>query len=804
MWAGLWFGGVLAWVLTAWPDLRSGVTGLDVPRPLECWFGVGALGLGFLLGRIVRRSRLTLLVAGIGVAVASVVIALGTAMRLARPGELEFALALAASAGLALGALAPAFSARGRLLALVATLVGAMGVVAAEHFAGARISPVLRDALLVMLPAIAMFVATPRAGRRPWPVSLWSLLPAAAVAVGGVTLARAALPSARLPDEVVAASAVRFTRLQVNAGAAAIYDRSTQEMQLWHDGVLVDAEGPDRPQSPFLATILAGTLRSGDRVLVLGTGTGRLPVALQRAGLATCDVVDWRTTARPLQRRLVGVGPVADPRDADPSDGVGAESAASARQFARYGCRETLRRLPDGARQAVVLAEPLHAGAVWQCGVDAQAELRRVVGNGLLVQPFAMDRVSPSMLRALLAAAAHVHPWNGVLRVGDCAALLSAPRAPSWSQLPSFESWPELARWQAHEAHLGAASDLQRTWLGTVIAELEPSDPASASATDSGATSGPNPAPDSVSGADSGRRATLRVLHACLRPAPAMEPARSSQFLWWVDVRSRVRAAERTLRAAAVADGQRVRPATLPFLPLGSPSALLQAALALPDDDDVRFASPDVAALAAFAIDPTVFTNRPPVFAELPLPRRETGDLEELAGLPAPERLRELCSDTGAFATALRVRFPSACARALVAGLAAGPLPENQQATLRRLADPFVLAMAGEALAGRDAVGELLGLWRGDLAMPRALAAMVRAPQKERMTLAAALAGRRDALAVGTLADLLQDEAVDVRVVAAGSLRATAGDRIAYDPKWSRSKRFLAAERVRALHNRAP
>ncbi|MCA8975283.1 MAG: hypothetical protein KDC98_11205, partial [Planctomycetes bacterium] len=193
-----------------------------------------------------------------------------------------------------------------------------------------------------------------------------------------------------------------------------------------------------------------------------------------------------------------------------------------------------------------------------------------------------------------------------------------------------------------------------------------------------------------------------------------------------------------------------------------------------------------------------------PVFADLPRPNRERGDLEDFSRLPGPERLVELAVGSDPLAIALRARFPSRCARALLAALVAGPLDRPRVEALRELADPFVLEAAGRALGGRGALVELLGLWRGDLPFPAALEGLLHGAADDRFALAVALAGRRDSGSMLALADLLLDEASSVRRAAGGSLATTTKDTVAYDADWPRSRRFLAAERVRAMHNRGP
>ena len=63
------------------------------------------------------------------------------------------------------------------------------------------------------------------------------------------------------------------------------------------------------------------------------------------------------------------------------------------------------------------------------------------------------------------------------------------------------------------------------------------------------------------------------------------------------------------------------------------------------------------------------------------------------------------------------------------------------------------------------------------------------------------------ALALGfqpLLADLMTDEDREVCALAGAALRATLGDRVPFDPQWSKSRRLEAASRLLELHNRRP
>jgi hypothetical protein len=192
------------------------------------------------------------------------------------------------------------------------------------------------------------------------------------------------------------------------------------------------------------------------------------------------------------------------------------------------------------------------------------------------------------------------------------------------------------------------------------------------------------------------------------------------------------------------------------------------------------------------------------VLQGLPRPLADPGALEDFAFLPDGPRLAALCSENSPLATALRVRFGSRCARALVGELARAPLPAAGLQALRQLADTFVLREAGQALRGRGAVRELLSLWRADLPMPAALEELLRGSPADRAGFAAALGGRLDRRSVAALAGLLAAPEAEVRVAAGEALRASFGELVPYDPDAPPSALNAAADRVRSLHNRTP
>ncbi|MBX3461667.1 MAG: HEAT repeat domain-containing protein [Planctomycetes bacterium] len=588
-----------------------------------------------------------------------------------------------------------------------------------------------------------------------------------------------------LPPRGDGADAARRLVLAVAGETRAVYQRATQAVQLTVAGEVVDRVGPDHAGAELAATVATLLAVPGDRTLVLGAGTGRLADALLATGRHEVEVVDARGDDPTVVAALRGDGPVpaATPVAADPR----------VRREVR-SWRQALDRLDAGARQCIVVGELPHAAASIQSTLELQLALRRVAGHGFVLQQLALDLVPAGTLRALLGAAAAAHPWNAVLAVGDDALLLSATAPPSWPGEAAPRAWTADARWLAHRAHLGSVADVRRAVLGTV----SPSAAAQA-------RSDLDPPPP---GGERGRRSALSVLHELLQPTPAPAATEAdSLLLRWLGHSADLRLAVAELRrlGAEPADVARAQALAVRWLPAGAPAAALQAALGLPAAGDAPLVDPALACRRAHAIDPTFWLDLPPPLAGLPKPLAARGDLEDLARLPAPNRLAAACVGGSPTAVALRVRFATPCARALVEQLAAGPLSAAATEALRELADPFVLAEAARGLAARDGLLELLSLWRRDLPMPAALAELLRhGDDAVRARIVPALGGRRDAESLHALAGCLEAPAVELRRAAAMALQATFGDRIAYDPEWPGSARIEAADRVRALHNRTP
>jgi hypothetical protein len=732
-----------------------------------------ALAVGVPLGAVLRAAfgRLAVVIAGGGVAAA-----LGFALP-AAPGEgLIRAAVLFVLVGCALGSALAA----GAAAALWATI--GLGAVLAGAATGSleSVPPPLRAAG----GGLALALLFTRAAGLAW----------LAVAAAGTAL----LVATAGPQPAAAAESGALRRLAVCRGSAAEYLPRTQRLQLVVDGRCVDAVGPDRRHPELCATLAAALRPDADAVLVLGVGTGTtaraaataLPRARHRTG------VD-RTANDALRACFLGEGPL-------PSRGE--PPVLDARPG---GLRRLLRTGPPASADVVLFAEPLHPGLAFTATHDFQRELRAVAGTGLTIQPFYLDDAPPALLTDLLAAAAAVHPWVFVYLAGGCAALVTSglePDAPA--------PLAGAASWLGHAAGLGGAADVALACLGRV----PPQTPARGedelllllravrgTAAENLAVLGASIVTDDLGRVRLAATAAAPGAFAELRRHLGAHP--DSVLLRRLDLDARLADAEAAVRRLPDASDQSQAAAAAfaaGFVHVGCPSALLHAALALPNRQGDRLAEPEAAAAIAVAIDPGVFAAVPPVLAGLPRPAPGTSPLEGFAVLPEPARLAALGAGDGALAVALRARFPSRCAHALVEVRKSRRWTPAEVEALRQLADPFVLAAAGEVLRRQAAARELLSLWRGDLAMPVALADLARGTPVERVALAQALACRADARSLAALADALVDLDVAVRTAAGAALLRTAGDRVPYDPEWPRSRLLAAAERVRTLHNRLP
>ena len=561
--------------------------------------------------------------------------------------------------------------------------------------------------------------------------------------------------------------------LQEAGAARAIYVRSTQELQLRLDGEVVAAAGPDRNEEPLLAAILHAVVHAGDRVLLLGGGTGRVGASLKRSGRCEIEAATAWPELAALQAAVAGDGPVQQPSDPN--------------QVAAMPWQKALSSLPSNSRQVLVLGELPSRATTHRATDTFQRQLRRVAGDGLVCQPIALDRISSSALDRWFDVVAKVHAWNGIYAAGNAAVLVSAARKPTWRT--GFAGWSNEARWALHEAHLIGPEDLEVAFLGTVKQR--------------------------IAAAPTGR-ADRGVARQLLRrlAAPAVVPSGTQLSLlrrWQSRYDELARARSRLLTLSNDPAGRaQAQSIAARFLPTGAPAAWLQAALGLAGADDIALRNPSLASRCAYAMDPTFFETPAAVYESLPLPMQQRGDLEDLFRLEEGPGLVRRCSGSNPQAVALRARFPSRCARSLVAELSNGPLEESSFGddavlALRELADPFVLREIASVVVPLGRLGELLTYWRADLPLPAALldVAKTGALADQRM-LAAALRGRRDPSCYPAIAEFLVAADLELRRRAGEALAMSVGNRVPFDAHWPRSRRLDAATRLRDLHNRKP
>ncbi len=767
--------------------------------PAWSWAGAAlAVALGGLAGSVLPPARRSgggaaAIAAGAGGVALAVALA-GDAASAPAAAALCAVVGVAAAALVARRGLAIAAVGCGALLATAAlalpTVVGDDAVLAAGAAAALLAAAVVGRAPSASGPQYATWrrrtanggaafaVAAAAAWAGPsfvgWSGALGGAVLAVAIVAAAAARPAAAMAAAALAGAIAFDGAARRRPpagdgrlLAVAAADAAVFVRSRHERRWLVGDDVREAVGPERTAHALAATLVRSATRAGDRVLVLG-GSGRQALACATGGDRVVDLVDDRPHAKAVRAAFAGDGPVAP-----------AVSDLPAARTASFPA--ALRSLPAGARQAIVVGVLPTPGAP-HLHADVQRELARVAGGGVVVQPIAGDASDVGATLQLCAAAAAAFPWLAVVAVGADAVLVGAGSPWPWRASAPVRDWPVAARWLAHAAHIGDAADLDAACLGLIDAAGVRRAAASRPATAAG------------------------VLATAVAPSPPSPLRVDSLFAAWTAQQSALHACEQRLFALADdADGRAEAGALAArFLPIGAPRALLQAALAASGRDGLALASPTAAARAAAAIDPCWRQSAPAVLAWLPEAAGAVGALEDLAALPPPARLAELAAGDDARAIALRARFPTAAAQALVAALAKAPLPPAAQQALRELADPFVLREAAAALAPAGRLRELLGLWRGGLPMPPELVALAHGSGDDRRALAVALTGRREPTCAPALAELLVADEADVRGIAASALAHQFPGRVAYDPSAPLSERRAAAARVRSLHNRTP
>jgi hypothetical protein len=657
---------------------------------------------------------------------------------------------LGAAAALCLGAGVPARH-RARVGAVsVAALVLAFDPTVSAAFALACASGLLlaQAAAGAAARAIALFGLGAACGV----ASSWVGTPADGIAAGAAVLAlltsarRSALAWVALAVVVAVATArvgwppsVRAvdgetTVLARDGAATASYRARRQELALAVGNCELDVAGPDHAHAVLAAACTAAMAPSG-AVAVLGSGTGRI-----RGVLASLQVpflaVEPSAAAASLQPFLALDGPV--PAATQPTT----QLSASMQSPWVAGTREFVWSLPRGACAAIVGAEPLSAAAPARAEVDEHAAMRRAVGRGLVVQCFRLDATPPDVLQTALAAASSVHPWCGVFLCGRAGAIVGLGRAPDLARTAAvIDDLPWEPRWRLHEAGLGSGVDFADALLGVVVpgAPGSPGRPGADGASHAAAANARTLAealrlpPDTMPAwrlqAQVGDASARQRAVECLQRAARARPAR-------VLVARELVHAERRIAAAAIAAvdpndaGQVAAAAALAarWQQRAGDSAVLQAALALPDRRGGRAREPSAAGMVALALDPGLQRDAPAVLRPIVAGLPPQSPLADFAVLPEPSRLADLAAGDGPLAIALRARFPSRCAQALVAAWRHAPLPGPALAALAELADAFVLANAAHALAQRGAGGELLLVWREDLPATPAVANLASGP----------------------------------------------------------------------------
>ena len=741
----------LAWIVAAAPRLRAGLRSLTAAV-------VAASALGAALGTL--GDGLADVVAGaLGVVMG---LHVGSARRLGVLGIVVAAASGAAVASaLAAGPSALDASAAALGAVLLAVLVDGAGS-ADEASAASGTGRWWRWIGWGLVASCAVFAVKGAPAALAGAVAGLSALLLAAAACGRLGVAAgAALVAFVCMQEapVISSSADRV--LARRGDATVVYRRADQEVQVRVGRDVLAAAGPDRCEEPLLLALMHAFSRSGDVVTLLGRGTGRIEPALRATERVVIEVLDAWPQAGQLAARAYVDGPVAPPEAAVAATGARLAPIAS---------------LPTASRQLLAVCELPSAATSHRATLPFQRQLRRVVGEGLTLQPVALDRISPARLERLLWAAGRAHAWNGLYRVGDAAVLVSGAAQPSARALAEEE---DAARWALHRAHLGGAADVELCFAGEVAQLPRLLDPGS----------------------------SIEALLALATGSPAADRTGDGLLRWWRSLRGELRRARGQMLVLDDGSEGRAEAARIAarFLPYGAPRAWLQAALGLAGEDGVTLRDPRLQSRCAHALDPTFFPTPPAVFGSLPAPTQPLGDLEDEHRVVPSERLARRCSGENPLAVGLRTRFSSACAQALVQALAARPLSPDEALALRELADPFVLDEAARALLPQDRWVELLVLWRRDLPLPKGLrAATARLGEGARRRVAIALRTHLDPSGRELLADLLLDVDLEVRTLAGAALQAAVKDRVPYDPKWDRSRRLDAATRLRALHNRRP
>lgn len=586
-----------------------------------------------------------------------------------------------------------------------------------------------------------------------------------------------------------------------------------QSLRLYRRGAWIDLAGPDHRHADLLACFARAVLADGARLVVLGSGTRRLVRTLELAPGIAVRLVDPAPIPREVEAALQQDGPV-----------PAAQRVAAPRAPEWIGGRrQYLWAQPAGAAAMVVAAEPLLGEDPTRASVEEHQAMRHAAGDGLVVQTFLLDATPPWQLAAALAAAQSVHAVCHVWLVGNTGLIVGVAAEPAQDALAAdLDALPLPLRWRLHAAGIGGGLDWRLADLGPLptgapplhddgLAGRKPAATASLAANLAvlKAAYGSSLKAESLAAArldlmahdPAVRGAAMRQIEPQVLRQPDSVLLRAE--LW----HSRMSKVEADLATCDPSDAKSVAALAalvVRFAHIGCPSPALQAALALPDARGERVREPHRAAEFALALDPGFAAAAPPLLAPILAEAASFSPLLDLHKLPQGPALIARCEGEDALAVALRARFPSACAEALVAAWEKAPLPAAQLAVLRELADPFVLTAAAAVLQVRGARAEVLRAWPVDLPVPSGIAELAHGTTSDRSQLMEALAYHQDPRAIDLLAAGLLDAERSVRAAAGAALGRVAQGRIAYDPDWQQSARQDAAAKLRALHNRAP
>lgn len=586
--------------------------------------------------------------------------------------------------------------------------------------------------------------------------------------------------------------------LRARGCAELAYLPRTQELVVRDGRLEVDRLGPGRPQAALLAAFAVLFRSSVEPVVVCGAAPLPAAAALQECGLSAVERIDCGGDAGALGVRLDQVGPLPPTPRAGATQAAMTSQGLAPLQWAAAGPAKV---------GAFVVADGAAPAALGLEGRGAEV-LAAALGPAVLIHRELLDVVEPDELAARLDALAAANPWCGAFLFDRTLIVLAADAPPDFRVAAErLEALPASVRWRLHEAGLCGPEDLAWAFLGclrqgshgvcsrrSLAASLETlARRTSSSRVQRWAAALAEPSDPEIealvlAGLDEEiERRPMGVL--ARRQAMTIAMRQFERALVAADPQDEAQVADLAHRAAR-------------YCHLGCPTPALQAALALPDRRGESLRRASHAGTLALALDPGWAQSAPPVLRDVVGGLPPHGPFLDMATMPDDARLCELCVGDSALAVALRSRFPSRCARALVLRWRLQPLPVPALSALRELADPFVLQQAAACLQEREGGGELLAAWRADLPMLPCIESLWQRAPSARSALLTALAGRRDegSLRVLQLGMLEEDSAV--RLAAAAALFRSIGGGIVYDPAWPLERRRSAASQLRAQSQR--